>query len=421
MLKFMTKSSKFSDSFLRISLLSLAAITAVAGSAEAQTLNSDLAPAKTEARAKKTTKKTVRISRKSNRKAPFRETAVKKTPPPPAQTAPVTIENPGQIIERYMNYNQTSSVAPRDWESVIKQTTQILQTNPDDVTAKAQMLIAQGELAYNRGDYSNALVQFNAASQVLPNSALPSYGLGKVYLITKQPAEAENAFEKSIKLNKSFALAYKGMGDALTAQGKTKKAGEYFADAAKVGVSSGNLYTNPAGASNNRSAAENNLPKNQANRQNLQKVQPGSPSAGQTAVQPDAYQTELKNAKLLTARKKWQESLDKLLPLAQTNPNADLYIAIGENYVGLEQMLSAQQAFRKATEFSPNSALAFYRTGQVLFEMNEYKAAAESFEKSLILDQRGSFINRREARRMADKANEKARNPDGRKKFLNIL
>lgn len=415
MLKSIIKSSEISGSFLKVSLFSLTAIAALVASADAQSLNDDLKPKKEKSevrareprRVKKTFSKPVR---KSQPRRTSQNQAVKTVAQPAA-----TVESPAQIIERFMNYNQSASVQPKDWESVIKQNTQSLQSNPNDINAKAQMLTAQGELAYLRGDYSNALVQFNAASQVLPNSALPHYGIGKVYLITKQPAEAEKSFEQAIKLNKTFALAYKGMGDALTAQGKVKKAKEYYADAGKVGVSSGSLYVNASSSGQTPAVSSPNVSNVSATNQ---RPQPAQPSVG---ASPSAYQNELKTAKTLTAKKKWKESLDKLLPLAQTNPNADLYIAIGENYVGLEQMLSAQQAFRKATEFNPNSALAFYKSGQVLFEMNEYKAAAEAFEKSLILDQRGSFINRREARRMADKANEKFKNPDGKKKFLNIL
>lgn len=169
-----------------------------------------------------------------------------------------------------------------------------------------------------------------------------------------------------------------------------------------------------------RNSPPQNSQRNMAPVNTPNNARPNQPG-GQSNMQSSVYQTELKNARALTARKKWQDSLNKLQPLAQSYPTADLYIAIGENYVGLEQMLSAQQAFRKATEVNPGSALAFYKTGMVLFEMNEYKSAAESFEKSLILDQRGTSINRREARRMADKANEKVKNPNGRKKFLKII
>lgn len=375
--------------------LSLTALAAIAVSTQAQSLNDDLAPKKSSA-VKTGSSKTVR---KTPRKTYKRANSVRSTA---AVSQPVgSSESSNQIITRFMDFQQSGSVSPRDWENVLKQSTQALQANPNDTNAKAQMLIAQGEIAYSRSDYSNALIHFNGASQIMSNSALPSYGIGRVYLATRQPAEAESSFEKAIKLNKSFALAYKGAGDALTAQGKAGKAKEYYENAAKMGLASGNVTRATVPPRTTRNAVANN---------------PGTAPVNASAV----YQTELRTAKSLTAKKKWQDSLNKLQPLAQSNPTADVYIAMGENYVGMEQMLSAQQAFRKATEINPNSALAFYKTGTVLLEMNEYKAAAEAFEKSLILDTRGTTINRREARKMADRANDRLKNPNGKKRFLII-
>lgn len=403
-------SRSFSKFMVKTLLLSLSVILAAAILTSAQSLNDDLAPKKDierKAKPSKTYKKVVRKSPKkfSSTRTPAQQNVSSNTNI--NNSVAGSYVNTDQIIARYMNFQQTGSVTSRDWDGVVRQTTQTLQANPNDVKAKAQMLIAQGELAYSRSDYSNALIHFNGASQVLPNSVLPHYGIGKVYLVTRQPIEAENSFERAVKIDKSFALAYKGIGDALTAQGKAKKAQEYYENAAKIGLASGNVMRPSVPQTSQRNSAAENSAKN-------------SPPP-QANPQASIYQNELRNARTLTAQRKWQDSLNKLLPLAQKNPSADLYIAIGENYVGLEQLLSAQQAFRKATEFNPNSALAYYKRGMVLFEMNEYKSAAESFEKSLILDQRGTSINRREARRLADKANEKVKNPNGRKKFLKII
>lgn len=392
---------------MRTFFLSLTALLALAAASQAQSLNDDLTPKKTSE-----VRKVKRNSTKTYKKTPVkpvrRSSAVRQTVSnAPVQPVAVT-ESSNQIIARFMNFQQTGSVTQKDWDSVVRQSTQTLQSNPNDTNAKAQMLIAQGELAYSRSDYSNALIHFNSASQVMSNSALPHYGVGRVYLATRQPVEAENAFEKSIKLNRSFALAYKGAGDALTAQGKAKKAQEYYENAAKLNLASGNVSAPavPQNVPRNMLASSNNAAASNVN------------NAANNAS--SVYQSELRNARALTSRRKWQDSLNKLQTIAQTNPTADVYIAMGENYVGLEQMLSAQQAFRKATEINPNSALAFYKTGTVLLEMNEYKGAAEAFEKSLILDTRGATINRREARKMADKANEKLKNPNGKKRFLII-
>lgn len=407
---------------LKLSVFLSVAFFAVA--VRAQSINDGIEPKKTgggQTRPVKTVRPTkTRTPRGPYKKPPIKisqpaadphpvkqtETVQPVVPPTPAVVTPAAVveptQTPGQIMERFMNFQQSAGVTAKDWESVVAQT----QSDSTDPQAKAQHFIAQGQLAYSRADYSSALVHFNSAAQVMPKSALPFYSIGKVYLITKQPNQAQDAFEKAIKLNKKFALAYQGMGDAMTALKKNKKAQDYYEEAGKIG----------AGESGSQTVAPSD---GNVGGGDVKNADPTTLSAD------SAYAVELKGARVLTAQKKWQSSLDKLMSLAKTNPTTDVYIAVGDNYFGLEQWLSALQAYRKATELNSSSALGFFKTGMALFETNEFQSAAEAFEKSLILDQNGMSINRQKARKMADQASEKAKDMQGKgkikkKSFLGI-
>lgn len=388
-----------------IAITSILFFCGIAAEIRAQSnINDDLQPAKTTVNKAKRSKsgKSSKTS-KTSKKTP---TVYRRPKTPAPISAPIPApETPSDVFARYMNFQQSSSVSSTDWDNVIKQLNATLQANPNDKTAKTQLAVAQGEAAFSRGDYSNALIQYNAASQLMPESSLPYYGIGKVYLNTKQPVEAEKAFEKASKLNLTFALAYKGLGDALTAQGKTKKAQNYYKQAAQIGINSGQ-------ASNAGNAAVNQVrtPNTAAN--------PAQPAP---TPMESAYDRDLKTARALTIQKKWSQSLNKLQTLAATNPTAEVYVMMGDNYYGKHAWISAQQAYRKAAEINPNSAVAFFKSGQVLYETNEYKAAADAFEKSLILDQNGATINRLEARKMADKASEKASDGGRDKKKFGIF
>lgn len=360
----------------------------------AQTINDDLETPKPSATPRPKTGRQPVKPKQTPVKKPVARPAYNPPPaaPPPRPAAPpvpaAPVQTPTEIIERFMDFQQSQSVTGKDWDSVVKQTTAILQISPDDKTARGQLALAQAELAFNRNDYSNALIQFNAAAMTLSDSPLPFYGIGRVYLNTKQPNQAEDAFGRALKKSKNFALGYKGLGDAATAQGKTKKADDYYKQAARA--------TSKASDSGNK--------------QNSQNSQSNPANANAAAAQPEStVERDLKIARDYTSSKKWQMSLDKLQPLAASNPSAEVFLAIGDNYFGMEAWLSAQQAYRKATEMNPNSALAFFRSGMVLYQTNEFQAAGEAFEKSLILDQSGTTINRAQARKWADKANEKAR------------
>lgn len=315
--------------------------------------------------------------------------------PAPQPVSAPSVQTPEQVMERFMNFQQSEGVTVKDWESVVAQA----PGDSTDTQTRAQLFIARGYMAYSRADYSSALIQFKAAALEMSDSALPHYSIGQVYLVTKQPNQAENAFAKSIKLNKKFALAYKGMGDALTAQKKNKKAQDYYDDAARIASAES---ANGSAMSGGGESSD----------------KPADPT---TLTSNSIYNLELNGARELTKRKKWQVSLDKLLPLAKGNPTADLYIAIGDNYFGMEQWLSAQQTYEKATVLNPNSAVAFYKSGLVLFETNEFQSAADAFEKSLILDQTGLTINRDRVRKMANEASEKAKNMRGKDKKKRFL
>jgi Tfp pilus assembly protein PilF len=109
----------------------------------------------------------------------------------------------------------------------------------------------------------------------------------------------------------------------------------------------------------------------------------------------------------LKKRKRWAQALKEFQDVAASKPSADVYIEIGDCYVGLEQPLSASQAYRKATEVDSKSALAHNKFGDVMFKLREYAAAMEAFERALALDPQGTVINRRRAREMADEAADK--------------
>ncbi len=329
---------------------------------------------------------------------------------PPKPKIPTFTETSDEIINRYLEYSQTASVTLKDWTSVLNQAQKIVKANPSNTIAVAQLLIAQGQIYYNQRDFSNALTQFNSAARVLSNSALPFYCIGKVYLITRQPNEAKENFEKAIKLKSGFALAYQGVGEALKAQGKNKKAQEYFQQASRIGLAK-------PSSSNSNTLGETTVPGNSFNNRK------GFPQPAQAAQpQLSAYDLALRKARSLTAAKKWQNSLNILLPLSNTNQSAEVFTAIGDNYSGMKQWLSAMQTYQKAVETNPNSAVALYKLGTVMFEMNEYQAAEDAFEKALILDQTGATINRESVRKLADKSNEKAQElkTGKKKKFLGI-
>lgn len=214
------------------------------GTISAQSINDDLKPPGETTKIKPATKNSVKTPKKISRP---RQSAAK-TGGSTGRTTKISggnnnfvSETPDQIINRYMNFRQSAGVTLRDWKSVIAQTAKTLQDNPNHSTAKAQSLIAQGQIAYNGGSYPAAISYFKSAVQILPTSSLPHYSLGKVYLANGQAKAAEASFKEAIEQNENFALAYQGMGEALNAQGEKKKAVKFFKKATEMSVRNGSL------------------------------------------------------------------------------------------------------------------------------------------------------------------------------------
>jgi tetratricopeptide (TPR) repeat protein len=262
------------------------------------------------------------------------------------------------LIKRFLDVKESEGVSADDWKALRERTNAALEKEPANSQLKARALAADGQVAFLAGDFASALVAFKQAALADPALALAHYGLGNAYLATNQPAEAFKAFGQAVNVNSELALAYRGMGDALTKQNKSKEAAQYYNRAKSFG------QTLPA-------------------------------------------DTGLTAARDLKKRKRWAQALKEFQDVAAARPTADVYVEIGDCYVGLEQPLSASQAYRKATEIDPRSALAHYKFGEVMQKMREYAAAMEAFERALALDSQGTVINRKRAREMADDAADK--------------
>ena len=171
-------------------------IGGLAFTASAQDVNDDLKPPKKVVKKKvvktgstkrrtvrrATPKKKVVVRRKSRKKSKRRVTAKKRR----VKKVTKPLETSDQILERYVSYQQSLTVTPKDWNRVVTLSNAKIKKFESDAQAKSQLSFAMGQLALSRRDFPGALLHFNASANSLPNSALPYYGLGIAYLETKK-------------------------------------------------------------------------------------------------------------------------------------------------------------------------------------------------------------------------------------------
>ncbi|MET0622311.1 MAG: tetratricopeptide repeat protein [Pyrinomonadaceae bacterium] len=270
-----------------------------------------------------------------------------------------TAASAGDVFRRYLDPKQTDGVTTAEWQSALSETAAAFAANPLDPQTEAQALFARGQVAYLRGDYPGAIADFNAAALRLPSSALAYYGLGNAYLGYNRLGEAARAYEHAAELSPQLAMAYRGSGDVSARQNKNREALRYYERARVLGYTSAN--------------------------------------------------TRQVAARILLKERRWSEALRELSEVSKTSPTAEVFVGIGDAYVGLGQPLSAAPAYRRALELDPKSAPAHFKFGELAYAQREYAAAAEAFERALALDPAGALIDRGRARDLANKAAAKVR------------
>lgn len=297
--------------------------------------------------------------------------ALPKPPPKQDETAAVTptpeevqpsepVKEPvdfDEVVSRFTNGKGEAPTAD-EWKEARELKAAALEKEPDNKRLEAQTLLAEGQSAYLGSDYPTAVAVFRRAVIASPDYAAAQYALGNAYLATNQPLRAFDAYGEAVKLDKDMAPAYKGAGDALTKLGRAKEATFYFDRAKGLGQT---------------------LPTN----------------------------TSLAKGRELKNRKRWADAVSEFEDVAAREPSAEVFIDIGDCYVGLEKSFSAAKAYQRATELDAKNALAHFKYAEVMFNEHEWASAMESFERALALDTTGQQFNRVRARARADEAAKK--------------
>lgn len=274
----------------------------------------------------------------------------------PAAQPAVTAED---VFKRFLDPRQTEGVTLDDWRAALEQAAEAYSHNSEDPQTAAQAHFAYGQVAYMSGDYQTALTSFNNAALAVPNSALAFYGLGNAYLVSRKSPEAARAYQQALKIRPNMALALKGMGDALYSQGKSKESIDYYARSLALGYDSSSL--------------------------------------------------KLSMARSLNKERRYQEALDLAAGLSKSSPSTEVFLTLGDAYAGLRQNREAYGAYRQASEMDSRSALAQYKLGDISFQLRDYAAAREAFERALALDPDGKTFDAARARDLMGKSVEKLR------------
>ncbi|MBS1795808.1 MAG: tetratricopeptide repeat protein [Acidobacteria bacterium] len=289
----------------------------------------------------------------------YEEVVVK---PPPPKEKPVETEEKSEIelaieisekvkkiLTDYNNPATTDLVTVDDWQIVFQAAQLGRIQNYTAVQIEAQRWFATGQIELSKKEFTNAFTAFTKAIEFMPTSALPYYGLGNTYFAKQQYLDAAKMYQKAVQTEPQMAMAHKKLGDALRLQGKSKEAIAAYKNAIQNGY--------------------------------------------------NTIETRMWLANLMLDTKQIEEALETLEGVAREMPKAEIYIMIGSGYQKLKRDVSAIEAYQKAIDADPNSALAYYRLAEVYLNQREYPKAKEAYEKALSIDSDGKTINRADAQR----------------------
>jgi len=254
-----------------------------------------------------------------------------------------------RILQDYSNPAKTDSITVDDWQ-VVFQAAQLGQIQGyTAVQIEAQRWFASGQIELAKGEFTNAFTAFNKAQEFMPTSALPFYALGNTYFADKKYLDASRLYQKALQIDPKFAVAYKKFGDTQRLLEKEKEAISAYKNAIQHGY--------------------------------------------------NTLETRFWLGTLMLETKQIESAIKELESVAKEMPKAEVFISIGNGYEKLKRDVSAIEAYQKAIETDPNSAVAYYKLANVYLSQREYTKAKEAYEKALAVDPEGTTVNRTEVQK----------------------
>jgi len=262
-----------------------------------------------------------------------------------------------RILETYANPATTDSVTTEDWQLVFQaaQTGQLQGYTA--VQIEAQRWFASGQIELAKGEYINAFTAFNKAQEFMPTSALPVFALGNTYFANQKYADALKLYLKALQIDNKLAFGYKKLGDTQRLLGKEKEAISAYKNAIQFGY--------------------------------------------------NTIETRFWLGTLMLETKQIEEAIKELEAIAKEMPKAEVFISIGNGYEKLKRDVSAIEAYQKAIDADPNSALGYYKLADVYQSQREYTKAKENYEKAISLDPEGKSVNKTEVQKKLKEATDK--------------
>jgi tetratricopeptide (TPR) repeat protein len=224
-----------------------------------------------------------------------------------------------------------------------------------------------GVLASGRGDYAQAVTQFQLAAQLSPTSDLAYSNLAGAYLNLNRLADAEKAYQREIDLRPQYWRGYNMLGVYYLEQQEYSKARQLFEQVIALAPDSFRGYLNLSGA-------DLNLDRPEDARKEAQRS---------IAIQPTTYAySNLGTADFLLGR--FDDAARSYSEAIKLDPKEyEYYGYIGDAYYYGGRRDQASDAYRKAVALGEEALKVNPKDSSVLGLLAGYRAMLGEKEKAL--------------------------------------
>ena len=240
------------------------------------------------------------------------------------------------------------------------------------------------------GLHPQAAESFREVLRLDPSYAGAHIRLGEALLLAEQPAEAAAAFRIALKPESGVvpALAYQGLGRALTALGNHAEAIEALERACKADPNFGLAHYALAMAYREVGETDNSRRHLELHEANLGAAPAiTDPLWSEMDVLNLSATASLRRAQSFIAANRLKEASDEYQSLLERDPNlAEAHTNLISVYRGRKDLASAEIHARRALELEPNSPKTYLNIGLLRFTEGLYEEAAAAYGKSLELD-----------------------------------
>lgn len=262
-----------------------------------------------------------------------------------------------------------------------------------------------GDWLMQRGNVHCALVAFEEAVQLQPNSAMAHYKLGESRVRAHQLSAATDEFRLALQYEPGMTMAHSSLGSALMDLGQPAKAESEFREAlgrdpqfipalVGLGMIQANKDNNQEAEKLFRQAVQDD-PKYEKAHLNLGLILAKEQKFNEAEVETDmAMKLAPRDPAALAAAGRVRARLGKsdegvallreavALPPQSAMAHLELGMVLADNY----DLTGALAEHSKAVRLAPRSALAHFNRGRVLFDLGRTKEAKSELELAKGID-----------------------------------